>query len=71
MFVPDCYKNQKCAINLLIIIVADYYKTQKMCNSVVDIYTFAIQFVPECFETQEICVETIDTCSFVFDSVPD
>ena len=37
-----------------------YYKTQKMCDKVVDSYSSAIQSIPECFKTQKLCDKTAD-----------
>ena len=42
-----------------------------MCNKVINLYTFAIKFVPKCYRTQEMYAEVINTCPFVFDYVSD
>ena len=43
--------------------VPDHYKSEEMCNRVVDNYYHGLEFVPECFITQEICDKVVNTHS--------
>ena len=49
----------------------DCYKTQKMCNKVVDTYTSATQFVSNQYKTLKVFDKGTDTCPFASFSVPD
>ena len=41
--------------------VPDCYKSQEICNKVVDNYPHALEFDPECYKTQKICNKAADT----------
>ena len=41
--------------------VPDSYKNQEMYNKVVDNYSHASEFFPECQKTQKRCDEAVDT----------
>ena len=40
--------------------VLHQYKTQEMCNKVVDNYAHTLEFVPECYKTQEMCDKAVN-----------
>ena len=42
--------------------VPECYKTQKMCDKVVDTYPSTLKFVPECFVIQEMCDKAVNRC---------
>ena len=46
--------------------VAEYYKTQKLCDKAVDTHLATIKVVLECCKTQEMCYKAVHRWIFGF-----
>ena len=50
--------------------VPDQYKTQEMCNEVVEKSPYALSYVPDHFVTQEMCNEAVEKSPWMLEHVP-
>ena len=51
--------------------IANQYKTQEICNSIICVDPFSIRYVPDQYKTQQMYDKAVDYCLATLKFVPD